>query len=196
MAMVFLGRVGARYTIHSLPHRGQWTWNTLSPRGTSSPGTNPALAIPACTSSSKLRGRFLLDNEALACLIVLLFVDEPQLNTARLHRVLRNLCHYAPTRMWVVKVIIVFYFHNRNLTIKTCSSNFLSLWSWLAIVSVRDNYDKYFFSLVNHLLFLSSSNFTSYSIFCWWEELLCYLTYPLNGVSWLYVSRNWCFHCY
>ncbi|KAG8199864.1 hypothetical protein JTE90_015857 [Oedothorax gibbosus] len=100
------GRVGARYTIHSLPHRGQWTWNTLSPRGTSSPGTNPALAVPSMPVSSKLRGRYLLDCEALACLIVLLFVDEPLLNTGRLHRVLRNLCHYAPTRDWVVKSLL------------------------------------------------------------------------------------------
>ncbi|KAL0158058.1 hypothetical protein M9458_046134, partial [Cirrhinus mrigala] len=38
----------------------------------------------------RLRGRLLLDHEALSCLLVLLFVDEPKLNTSRLHRVLRN----------------------------------------------------------------------------------------------------------
>lgn len=100
------GRVGARYTIHSLPHRGQWTtWNALSPRGTSTPSGNASgLSGGALSNSMKLRGRFLLDHEALACLLVLLFVDEPQLNTVRLHRVLRNLCHHGPTRNWVVKV--------------------------------------------------------------------------------------------
>ncbi|XP_009465116.1 PREDICTED: E3 ubiquitin-protein ligase HUWE1-like, partial [Nipponia nippon] len=46
----------------------------------------------------RLRGRLLLDHEALSCLLVLLFVDEPKLNTSRLHRVLRNLCYHAPTR--------------------------------------------------------------------------------------------------
>ncbi|XP_054708625.1 E3 ubiquitin-protein ligase HUWE1-like [Uloborus diversus] len=101
------GRVGARYTIHSLPQRGQWTWNALSPRGTSSPSGNPAAVSGASlTSSMRLRGRYLLDHEALACLLVLLFVDEPQLNTGRLHRVLRNLCHHGPTRNWVVKSLL------------------------------------------------------------------------------------------
>ncbi|KFM63905.1 E3 ubiquitin-protein ligase HUWE1, partial [Stegodyphus mimosarum] len=101
------GRVGARYTIHSLPHRGQWTWNTLSPRGASSPsGNNSGLSSAAISNTLRLRGRYLLDNEALACLLVLLFVDEPQLNTGRLHRVLRNLCHHGPTRHWVVKSLL------------------------------------------------------------------------------------------
>lgn len=100
-------RVGARYTIHSLPHRGQWTWNALSPRGTSTPsGNTSGLNSGALSNSMKLRGRFLLDHEALACLLVLLFVDEPQLNTGRLHRVLRNLCHHGPTRNWVVKSLL------------------------------------------------------------------------------------------
>ena len=40
----------------------------------------------------------------MTCLLVLLFVDEPKLNTARLHRVLRFLCHHTPTRDWVIKV--------------------------------------------------------------------------------------------
>ncbi|GBM42389.1 E3 ubiquitin-protein ligase HUWE1 [Araneus ventricosus] len=101
------GRVGARYTIHSLPHRGQWSWNSLSPRGASSPsGNNTGLSGSTLSNSVKLRGRYLLDHEALACLLVLLFVDEPQLNTGRLHRVLRNLCHHGPTRTWVVKSLL------------------------------------------------------------------------------------------
>ena len=54
--------------------------------------------------SSKPRGRQLLDHEAMTCLLVLLFVDEPKLNTVRLHRVLRYLCHHTPTRDWVIKV--------------------------------------------------------------------------------------------
>ena len=54
----------------------------------------------------KLRGRHLLDHEALTCLLVLLFVDEPKLNTSRLHRVLRNLCYHAPTRTWVIRSML------------------------------------------------------------------------------------------
>lgn len=102
------GRVGTRYTIHTLPHRGQWTWNTLSSRtggGTSGAGTSAATSS-SVANSVRLRGRQLLDHEALACLLVLLFVDEPKLNTGRLHRVLRNLCHHSPTRQWVVKSLL------------------------------------------------------------------------------------------
>ncbi|KAM8985913.1 E3 ubiquitin-protein ligase HUWE1-like [Ara ararauna] len=54
----------------------------------------------------RLRGRLLLDHEALSCLLVLLFVDEPKLNTSRLHRVLRNLCYHAATRGWVVRSLL------------------------------------------------------------------------------------------
>ena len=54
----------------------------------------------------RLRGRHLLDQEALACLLVMLFVDEPRLQTARLHRVLRNLCYHAPTRAWIVRSLL------------------------------------------------------------------------------------------
>lgn len=42
----------------------------------------------------------------MACLLVLLFVDEPKLNTTRLHRVLRNLCYHGPTRIWVIKALL------------------------------------------------------------------------------------------
>ena len=54
----------------------------------------------------KLAGRQLLDHEALTCLLVLLFVDEPKLNTGRLHKVLRNLCYHEETRTWVIRTLI------------------------------------------------------------------------------------------
>lgn len=54
----------------------------------------------------RLRGKQLLDNEALSCLLILLFVDEPKLNIARLHRVLRHLCNHLPTRHWVIQSLL------------------------------------------------------------------------------------------
>lgn len=48
----------------------------------------------------------MLDHEALTCLLVLLFVDEPRINTARLHRVLRNLCYHGPTRSWIIHALL------------------------------------------------------------------------------------------
>ncbi|KAH8032161.1 hypothetical protein HPB51_023305 [Rhipicephalus microplus] len=96
--------MGTRYTIHTVPHhRGQWTWNALSSRGGAGGGSSGGGALGPPTSQ-QARGRQLLDHEALACLLVLLFVDEPRINTGRLHRVLRNLCYHPPTRHWVVKV--------------------------------------------------------------------------------------------
>ncbi len=60
----------------------------------------------AGSAGLRLRGRQLLDHEALSCLLVLLFIDEPKLNTTRLHRVLRNLCYHGATRDWVVKSLL------------------------------------------------------------------------------------------
>lgn len=48
----------------------------------------------------------MLDAEALTCLLVLLFIDEPKLNTTRLHRVLRNLCYHGPTRAWLIRALL------------------------------------------------------------------------------------------
>lgn len=42
----------------------------------------------------------------MACVLVLLFVDEPKINTLRLHRVIRNLCYHGSTREWVVRALL------------------------------------------------------------------------------------------
>ncbi|KAA0200696.1 hypothetical protein HAZT_HAZT004138 [Hyalella azteca] len=87
-------RLGSR-----IMQSGSWStsWN-LQP-SSSSTGPHAALA-------SKNRGRQLLDHEALSCLLVLLFLDEAKLNTARLHRVLKHLCSHAPTRRWVLATLL------------------------------------------------------------------------------------------
>lgn len=92
------GRIGARYAIHTVPQRYHWnTW------GRSESGNN---ASPVVNSGFRLKGKQLLDHEALSCLLVLLFADEPKLNTLRLHRVIRNLCYHGPTREWIVKALL------------------------------------------------------------------------------------------
>ncbi|KAL8595169.1 hypothetical protein ACOMHN_013842 [Nucella lapillus] len=96
------GRLGTRYAIRAtgvptLP-RSRWTFGSNAQnRGTS---TSSGLPI------ARLRGRHLLDHEALTCLLVLLFMDEPKLNTNRLCRVLRNLCYHAPTRTWILRALL------------------------------------------------------------------------------------------
>ncbi|XP_076027964.1 E3 ubiquitin-protein ligase HUWE1 isoform X4 [Genypterus blacodes] len=70
-------------------------------------GTNHSRPSSSSVDSLlRLRGRLLLDHEALSCLLVLLFVDEPKLNTSRLHRVLRNLCYHSQTRGWVIRSLL------------------------------------------------------------------------------------------
>lgn len=54
----------------------------------------------------RIRGRQLLDHEGIACLLILLFTDDPHLNKLRLHRVIRNLCYHAPTRDWIVNALL------------------------------------------------------------------------------------------
>ncbi|KAM4754380.1 E3 ubiquitin-protein ligase HUWE1-like [Cyanocitta cristata] len=84
------GNRGVQYTRLAVQRGG-----TFHMGGT---GTHSRPAGSSVDSLLRLRGRLLLDHEALSCLLVLLFVDEPKLNTSRLHRVLRNLCYHAPTR--------------------------------------------------------------------------------------------------
>jgi len=57
-------------------------------------------------SAASIRGRHLLDHEALTCLLVLLFIDESRLNTSRLHRILRNLCYHPQTRSWIIGTLL------------------------------------------------------------------------------------------
>ncbi|XP_059143196.1 E3 ubiquitin-protein ligase HUWE1-like isoform X5 [Physella acuta] len=90
------GRLGTRYAIRAAPRHNQWSFGgsrlNPAPTGTSNP--------------TKVKGRFMLDAEALTCLLVLLFIDEPKLNTTRLHRVLRNLCYHGPTRAWLIRALL------------------------------------------------------------------------------------------
>ncbi|XP_070192440.1 E3 ubiquitin-protein ligase HUWE1-like isoform X3 [Littorina saxatilis] len=96
------GRLGTRYAIRAtgvptMP-RSRWTFGLSNQsRGA---GTSGGLPI------ARLRGRHLLDHEALTCLLVLLFMDEPKLNTTRLFRVLRNLCYHGPTRTWILRALL------------------------------------------------------------------------------------------
>lgn len=94
------GRIGARYAIHTVPQRCHWNTSW----GRSEGGNNSA--SPVVGGALRMKGRQLLDHESLSCLLVLLFADEPKLNTLRLHRVIRNLCYHGPTREWIVKALL------------------------------------------------------------------------------------------
>lgn len=85
---------GTRYAIHTVAQRGWQPW------------TNGDPSITHHGAGLRLRGRQLLDHESMACVLVLLFVDEPKINTLRLHRVIRNLCYHGSTREWVVRALL------------------------------------------------------------------------------------------
>ncbi|RWS15637.1 E3 ubiquitin-protein ligase HUWE1-like protein, partial [Dinothrombium tinctorium] len=104
-ASLAAGRMShTRYTIHTV-QPATWPWNISSRGGNSSfNGSTSSTMKPSL--QGKIRGRQLLDNEALSCLLILLFVDEPKLNIQRLHRVLKNLCQHPPTRQWVVQSLL------------------------------------------------------------------------------------------
>lgn len=97
------GRVNTRYAIHTVPGTSNWPWNIGSTRGSS---LNPSSANYRAPPVAKIKGRQLLDHEALSCLLILLFVDEPKLNVSRLHRVLRNLAHHPGTRQWIIQSLL------------------------------------------------------------------------------------------
>lgn len=103
----------ARYTITSVPdhppphhHPGSWSWALDRPSGSLSHGTSSNRNLLTLSRDTKFKGRQLLDCEALTCLVILLFVEEPRLNIARLHRVIRNLSYHQPTRQWVVQSML------------------------------------------------------------------------------------------
>lgn len=52
------------------------------------------------------QGSPLLDQESLASILVLLFIDDPNIATIRLYRVIRNLCFHIPTRKWIIKSLM------------------------------------------------------------------------------------------
>lgn len=49
----------------------------------------------------------MLDQEGLACLLLLFFVDQNKLHISRLHRVIKNLCQHPQTRAWMLASILV-----------------------------------------------------------------------------------------
>ncbi len=57
-------------------------------------------------ASKKTLSRQLVDHDGVACLLVLLFLDEPKLNIGRLHRVLKNISFHKGTRLWIIKALI------------------------------------------------------------------------------------------
>lgn len=53
-----------------------------------------------------LHSKQMLDQEALTCLLVLLFLDQSKLHNNRLHRIIKNLSQHSPTRAWILASLL------------------------------------------------------------------------------------------
>ncbi|XP_063952392.1 E3 ubiquitin-protein ligase HUWE1-like isoform X2 [Lytechinus pictus] len=95
---------GMNYYRLSVPRQtGQtWGWGGSS----SNRGSSHSRQQGMFSSITQNQGRQLVDLEALTCLLVLLFVNEPKLNLVRLLRVLRNLSFHQPTRQWILQALL------------------------------------------------------------------------------------------
>lgn len=95
---------GMNYYRLSVPRQtGQsWGWGGSG----SNRGGSHSRQQGVFSSITQNQGRQLVDLEALTCLLVLLFVNEPKLNLVRLLRVLRNLSFHQPTRQWILQALL------------------------------------------------------------------------------------------
>ena len=59
-------------------------------------------SVKAIESGSKQ----MLDQEALTCLLVLLFLDQNKLHNNRLHRIVKNVSQHQPTRAWILSSLL------------------------------------------------------------------------------------------
>ncbi|VDP22224.1 unnamed protein product, partial [Soboliphyme baturini] len=94
--MNFVGRREGRYSLRAPPRQNAFDRPTLR-----------RLALPSCQQMThNYHGLPLLDKEALSCLLVMFFMDDQQLNIARLHRLMKCLCYHATTRDWLMRAMI------------------------------------------------------------------------------------------
>ena len=57
-------------------------------------------------SGNDLTGKQILDQEGLACLLVLLFLDQSKIHFNRLFRIFRNLSQHIPSRSWLISSLL------------------------------------------------------------------------------------------
>ena len=76
---------------HHLPFSGHHTYRSMWQQ-----------SVKAIESGSKQ----MLDQEALTCLLVLLFLDQNKLHNNRLHRIVKNVSQHQPTRAWILSSLL------------------------------------------------------------------------------------------
>ena len=139
---------------------------------TSSSSAAAAAAVAAAAALDKTRsGRQLLDHESLACLLVLLFIEDARLNMTKLHRVVRNLCIHGATRAWVIKALLCILDKVSGKSSSTVTAG--------GATTSADN---------NNMMMLSSPQ-TVRNIFSFHSILFC--SFLFNILHWICCSRWW-----
>lgn len=57
-------------------------------------------------NTRSVKGRYLLDHDALSSILILLFIQDNTINITRLHRLIKNLCFHGPTRQWIIQALL------------------------------------------------------------------------------------------
>ena len=69
------------------------------------------------STGNDLTGKQILDQEGLACLLVLLFLDQSKIHFNRLFRIFRNLSQHVPSRSWLISSLLAILKRN---SLHTC----------------------------------------------------------------------------
>ena len=90
-----------------IPHRHFLSFDPIRAvnwRGRPSMGASSSSNLQA--SKKGEAAKQMLDQEGLACLLLLFFVDQNKLHVSRLHRVIKNLCQHPQTRAWMLASVL------------------------------------------------------------------------------------------
>jgi hypothetical protein len=82
--------------------------------------------IPTDRRENEGLGKQLLDREALTCLLVLLFINDPKVHMSQLQRVIKNLCQHRETRTWIVSTLLSILTHTAAEQPPPCHPQILS----------------------------------------------------------------------
>ena len=79
-----VNRIGSSYIVHGSGGRGSDAWrHSFGGRGGSSGMPGHPVSSLLASNAIKVKGRQLLDQEGLSCLLIILFIDDPKINTTR-----------------------------------------------------------------------------------------------------------------
>lgn len=84
---------------------GHYRYAILSP-GERLAGLIPSSFVHGVTQDIDTGSKQMLDQEGLACLVVLLFLDQTKLHFNRLFRIFRSLSQHLPSRSWLISSLL------------------------------------------------------------------------------------------